>query len=681
MAPAKRNIDDEIILAFFAESDPEFPSDGLDAPPDIDAFKRAGEQAEENIVHLRNLKVSLENAISTMRTAPALVNYQALQNVITEVVTKQPDLFEPELPVGSYFTDFSRKGISNPVVRKTGASFLKARQFYDDLNEVLTKALGFSLLDLPPPGQSNGSGGSSSGGAVNPATQNAIREMREEVKQVREGQLELIKKTKSTIPVDSRLAKLMALKSLDDPLYTTEYKTARTTAYYAHLSSASKGHEIVMEKFSKFTDRQMSKPHVSEGRLVHEDGLRLHDHFLHIESLLKTSLVTYFPDIVSHLSNPNAGPLVHDPRDITLIECMCRTLGTPFLNWWRNQNFPPYHRAVHDYKTFKLILILQFTPQDTDKWSKDELERHCQSYVPGRTPFAAWYHRIQQLQQINYPAQAGYEITKAYAFQCMRQGLPPYIEKEFRRLHYTHETPDEEIRHVAIAEEHTIDTFRQAQGHSNPAYGTVNALHRDRRHTSSPRRLNQRKPHSRTPPRYRGSLRAMNAEDTDDNDEECDPCKEGDFVHSGDEFCYSDSGQESGYDDLSPEEVDNDTMAKYNLNVIDSKSPTERQAFLSNKNYTFRCYHCNEVGHYKRDCPHLSHGRDAQRPRTFRNSGGMRSGRSGPRRYFRQSSRTMQILEVKGASDAAQAIDILSREGRTGDLLMIREGNEYFALA
>ena len=41
----------------------------------------------------------------------------------------------------------------------------------------------------------------------------------------------------------------------------------------------------------------------------------------------------------------------------------------------------------------------------------------------------------------------------------------------------------------------------------------------------------------------------------------------------------------------------------------------------------------------------------------------------------------MQILEIRGAATASQAIDILEREGRSGDLLMIRDGNEYFAVA
>ena len=83
-----------------------------------------------------------------------------------------------------------------------------------------------------------------------------------------------------------------------------------------------------MNKFQKLTDRHMAEPHISEGRLVYEDGRRLHDHFTHVESLLKTLLVTYFPEMVRQLTDPIALPIANDPRDITLIECVCGTLVT-----------------------------------------------------------------------------------------------------------------------------------------------------------------------------------------------------------------------------------------------------------------------------------------------------------------------------------------------------------------
>ena len=501
----------QLIEAFFGEPNPIFPQDGLDAPPDVDAFKRAGEQADENVERLRELKTLLEGAIATHANSPTLATYNALQSVITQVVRKDSELFEPDLPEGIQFTDFSKKGFSHATVRRTGNQFLRARQCHDDLyGEVLRKAMSFNITDALAGNAINATGNV----GVNSATQSAITALRAEVQEVRDKQLDLTRKTKSTMPKDCRLAQLMSYLSNDDPLYTTEYRNARTTAYYSHI--ASKGHETVTEKFNKITDRQMAEPHVSEGRLVHEDGLRLYEHFLHVESLLKTSLVTYFPDIVRHLTDPNAQPLAHDPRHITLIECICRTLGPQFLSWWTKQKFPPYHRALHDYKIFKIILILQFTPPDTDRWSKEELDRHCKSFIPAKTKFVSWYHRIQQLVEINFPAEAGWEITKAEAFQKMREGLPAYIEKEFRRLHYTHDTPEEEMRHTALTEESANDSTRKEQGHSHPDYGRVNALNRERQLRSPSRESQRSRPPNRRPtarrdgsrPPVKGSLRA-----------------------------------------------------------------------------------------------------------------------------------------------------------------------------
>jgi hypothetical protein len=674
-------LEQELISIYFGSPTPTFSPEGLDAPPDVDAFKRAGEKAVENVESLRQLKTTLEGAMMTHVNSPSLATYNALQSVISEVARRESELFEPDLPDGSQFTDLSRQGFSHPVVRKTGAQFLRARKFYYDLyNVVLEKAIAFNISDFLTPNASNASNSVVGG----PATQNAITALRAEVQKVQEGQLDLTRKTKSTMPSDSRLARLMSLLSKDDPLYTQEYKNARATAYYAHLSSVSKGHESVMNKFQKLTDRLMAEPHISEGRLVYEDGRRLYDHFTHVESLLKTLLVTYFPEMLRHLTDPNAPPLAHDPREITLIECVGKTLGPAFTRWWTKQDFPPYHRAMHDYTTFKLIVLLQFTPPDMDRWSKLELERHCKSYMPGKTEFAAWYYNIKQLREVNSPAEEGFEITKAAAFQQMRAGLPSYIEKEFRRLHYTHETPEEEIRFTALTEESMNDFSRKEQGHSHPDYGGANALARedhlrrgrDSHRSQSQRRLSasRRRSSSQLRSTPKGSLNAIGA---DDDYEPYDADKGEEFVQSDDEFYNSDSDHDGEQGNLSPEEADDHIMAVYNLNAIDARKPSERQALLKNKSYNLRCHFCNEVGHFMRDCPHRN---SSTRP--DRGSFNRRNNRSvGQRKYFRQSARTMQILEVKGAATASQAIDILEREGRSGDLLMIRDGNEYFAVA
>ena len=682
MTITNAQLEQDLIETFFGTPNPTFPPNGLDAPPDVDAFKRAGDKAADNVESLRQLKISLEGAMMTHISGPTLATYNALQNVISEVVRKDSELFEPDLPDGSQFTNLSRQGFSHPAVRKTGTQFLRARKFHYDLySNVLTKAIAFNISDVLALNASNGA----NNGAISPATQGAITALRAEVQKVQEEHLDLTRKAKSTMPTDSRLARLMALLSKDDPLYTQDYKTTRTTAYYAHLSSASKGHESVMNKFQKLTDRHMAEPHISEGRLVYEDGRRLHDHFTHVESLLKTLLVTYFPEMVRQLTDPIALPIANDPRDITLIECVCGTLGPAFTRWWTKQDFPPYHRAMHDYETFKLIVLLQFTPPDMDRWSKLELEKHCKSYIPGKTEFAAWYHTIKQLREINFPAEEGFEITKAAAFQQMRAGLPSYIEKEFRRLHYTHNTPDEEIRFTALTEESMNDFTRKEQGHSHPDYGGANALAREDHlrsrgrdpHRSQNRRrsdTSRRRPSSQLRSTPRGSLNALGAEDNDPHDTD----RSDDFVDSDDEFYNSDSDHDGGQGNLSSEEADNHVMAVYNLNAIDSREPSERQALLNNKNYTLRCYFCNEIGHFKRDCPHR-HSSTRPNNRGSTNRRNPRSG--GQRKYFRQSARTMQILEIKGAATASQAIDILEREGRSGDLLMIRDGNEYFAVA
>jgi hypothetical protein len=143
MTLANAQIEQELITIFFGSPTPTFPPDGLDAPPDVEAFKRAGEKAVENVESLRQLKTTLEGAMMTHVNSPSLATYNALQSVISEVARRESELFEPDLPDGSQFTDLSRQGFSHQVVRKTGAQFLRARKFYYDLyNVVLEKAIG-----------------------------------------------------------------------------------------------------------------------------------------------------------------------------------------------------------------------------------------------------------------------------------------------------------------------------------------------------------------------------------------------------------------------------------------------------------------------------------------------------------------------------------------------------------
>jgi len=122
-----------------------------------------------------------------------------------------------------------------------------------------------------------------------------------------------------------------------------------------------------------------------------------------------------------------------------------------------------------------------------------------------------------------------------------------------------------------------------------------------------------------------------------------------------------------GHDELSPGEEDNDLIIVfYNPNAVDGENYKERQVLLNNIQYNPPCYICNEVEHFKKDCPHRYSA--TQFCNYCGNVDHHIDRTTGQLKYFRQWARVLSLnASIISETDSPQTSvqDLLSTEVNT----------------